>query len=70
LFFTEYVFLKITSYIKRHHPIATIATKTILSERLNPYRIWGGGGGGGGGTKLIKYVSTEEKDDILEELDL
>jgi hypothetical protein len=69
LFFTEYVFLKITSYIKSHHPIDTIATKTILSERLNPYRIWGWGGGEGG-TKLIKYVSTEEKDDILEELDL
>jgi hypothetical protein len=36
--------------------------------------VWGGGGGGVHVTcsklKLIKYVSTEEKDDILEELDL
>ena len=69
-FYCKIFSLKISSYIKSHPPPPPpIATKTILSERLNPWRNWGGGGTRSK-LKLIKYVSTEEKDDILEELDL
>jgi hypothetical protein len=75
--YCNFIFLKISSYIKSPPPQSPqnhSLRKAKSAEKL------GGGGGGGGGRgevhvtcsklKLIKYVSTEEKDDILEELDL
>ena len=68
-FIAIFFFLKISSYIKspppnRHKNHSFRKAKSV--EKL--------GGGGVHVTcsklKLIKYVSTEEKDDILEELDL
>ena len=52
-----------------------IAKKTFSEKGLIRREIWWGGGGGGytlqsSKLKLIKYVSTEGNDDILEELDL
>ena len=71
-FYCKIFFLKISSYIKSPPP--PIATKTILGKAKSVEKLGGGGGGGVHVTcsklKLIKYVSTEEKDDILGELDL